>query len=139
MSGSDIRLRIARQFSSGLGKFAVSLEAADLLKDPRSPDLGTCLVPDVADCDDTRFAVTPANTTETNGKFMVIWSASADSIYKQGYKYIVSATQIAGTLLGQPAVRALHSMGVKKVAFAYVDEPGLQELLLEIEARLGEV
>ncbi|MDH4175247.1 MAG: ABC transporter substrate-binding protein, partial [Betaproteobacteria bacterium] len=64
-----------------------------------------------------------ANTTETNSKFMVIWSASADSIYKQGYKYIVSATQIAGTLLGQPAVRALHSMGVKKVAFAYVDEP----------------
>ena len=64
-----------------------------------------------------------ANTTETNGKFMVIWSASADSIYKQGYKYVVSATQIAGTLLGQPAVRALHQMGVKKVAFAYVDEP----------------
>src|SRR3990170_2470365 len=31
-----------------------------------------------------------ANTTETNAKFMVIWSASADSIYKQGYQYIVS-------------------------------------------------
>lgn len=64
-----------------------------------------------------------ANTTETNNTFMVIWSASADSIYQQGYKYIVSATQIAGSLLGQPAVRALHDMGVKKVAFAYVDEP----------------
>ncbi len=64
-----------------------------------------------------------ANTTEANDKFMVIWSASADSIYKQGYKYIVSATQIAGTLLGQPAVRALHAMGVKKIAFAYLDEP----------------
>ncbi|MEP6557871.1 MAG: amino acid ABC transporter substrate-binding protein [Burkholderiales bacterium] len=64
-----------------------------------------------------------ANTTEANNKFMVIWSASADSIYKQGYKYIVSATQIAGTLLGQPAVRALHAMGVKKIAFAYLDEP----------------
>ena len=64
-----------------------------------------------------------ANATETNGKFMVIWSASADSIYRQNYKYIVSATQIAGSLLGQPAVRALHSMGVKKIAFAYLDEP----------------
>ena len=40
---------------------------------------------------------------------MVMWSASADSIYKQGYKYVVSATQIAGSLLGQPGVRALHA------------------------------
>jgi branched-chain amino acid transport system substrate-binding protein len=63
------------------------------------------------------------NATETAGKFMVIWSASADSIYKQGYKHVVSATQIAGSLLGQPAVRALHSLGVKKIAFAYLDEP----------------
>lgn len=71
----------------------------------------------------TTLTAAAANATETNGKFMVIWSASGDSIYKQGYKYIVSATQIAGTLLGQPAVRALHAMGVKKIAFAYVDEP----------------
>lgn len=81
-----------------------------------------------------------ANTTETNGKFMVIWSASADSIYKQGYQYIVSATQIAGTLLGQPAVRALHSMGVKKVAFAYVDEPfpaALTQGAIDLARQLG--
>ncbi|HSG76768.1 MAG TPA: amino acid ABC transporter substrate-binding protein [Burkholderiales bacterium] len=81
-----------------------------------------------------------ANTTETNSKFMVIWSASADSIYKQGYKYIVSATQIAGTLLGQPAVRALHSMGVKKVAFAYVDEPfpaALTQGAIDLAKELG--
>ena len=81
-----------------------------------------------------------ANTTETNNKFMVIWSASADSIYKQGYKYIVSATQIAGTLLGQPAVRALHSMGVKKIAFAYVDEPfpaALTQGAIDLAKELG--
>ncbi len=81
-----------------------------------------------------------ANTTETNGTFMVIWSASADSIYKQGYKNIVSATQIAGTLLGQPAVRALHSMGVKKVAFAYVDEPfpaALTQGAIDLAKELG--
>jgi branched-chain amino acid transport system substrate-binding protein len=81
-----------------------------------------------------------ANTTETNGRFMVIWSASADSIYKQGYQYIVSATQIAGTLLGQPAVRALHSMGVKKIAFAYVDEPfpaALTQGAIDLAKQLG--
>jgi branched-chain amino acid transport system substrate-binding protein len=63
------------------------------------------------------------NTTETNNKFMVIWSASADSIYKQGYKYVVSATQQAGTLLGRPGVKAFGKLGVKKIAFAYLDEP----------------
>jgi branched-chain amino acid transport system substrate-binding protein len=54
---------------------------------------------------------------------MVIWSASADSIYEQGYKYVVSATQQAGTLLGRPGVKAFGKLGVKKIAFAYLDEP----------------
>jgi branched-chain amino acid transport system substrate-binding protein len=80
------------------------------------------------------------NASETNGKFMVIWSASADSIYAQGYKLIVSATQIAGTLLGQPAVRALHAMGVKKIAFAYLDEPfpaALTQGAVDLAKQLG--
>ena len=64
-----------------------------------------------------------ANTTELAEKMMIIWSASADSIYQQGFKSIVSATQIAGTLLGQNGVRAIHAMGAKKIAFAYLDEP----------------
>lgn len=64
-----------------------------------------------------------ANTTELAEKMMIIWSASADSIYSQGFKSIVSATQIAGTLLGQNGVRALHAMGARKIAFAYLDEP----------------
>jgi branched-chain amino acid transport system substrate-binding protein len=64
-----------------------------------------------------------ANVTETNDKMMIIWSAAADSIYAQGYKSIVSATQIAGTLLGQNGVRALHALGARKIAFAYLDEP----------------
>jgi branched-chain amino acid transport system substrate-binding protein len=81
-----------------------------------------------------------ANSTETAGKFMVMWSASADSIYKQGYKYVVSATQIAGSLLGQPGVRALHAMGVKKIAFAYLDEPfpaALTQGAIELAKELG--
>jgi len=64
-----------------------------------------------------------ASTTETNNKMLVIWSASADSIYAQGYKNVVSATQIAGSLLGQNGVKALHAMGARKIAFAYLDEP----------------
>jgi branched-chain amino acid transport system substrate-binding protein len=63
-----------------------------------------------------------ANTTELAEKMMIIWSAS-DSIYQQGFKSIVSATQIAGTLLGQNGVRAIHAMGARKIAFAYLDEP----------------
>lgn len=81
-----------------------------------------------------------ANTTETNDKFMVMWSASADSIYKQGYKYVISATQIAGSLLGQPGVRALHAMGVKKIAFAYLDEPfpaALTQGAIDLAKELG--
>ena len=64
-----------------------------------------------------------AGTTEGANKFLVIWSASADSIYKQGYKYVVSATQQAGTLLGRPGIKAFAKLGVKKIAFAYLDEP----------------
>jgi branched-chain amino acid transport system substrate-binding protein len=40
---------------------------------------------------------TAANTTEQFGKFLMIWSASADSIYAQGYKHIVSGSQIAAS------------------------------------------
>jgi branched-chain amino acid transport system substrate-binding protein len=64
-----------------------------------------------------------ANTTEQFGKFLAIWSASSDAIYSQGYKYVVSASQIAASRLGHPSVKALHAMGVKTVAFAYLDEP----------------
>lgn len=81
-----------------------------------------------------------ANTTETNGKFMIIWSASADSIYAQGYKNIVSATQIAASLLGHPSIRAMHQMGVKKIAFAHLDEPfpaGIAKGAADLAKELG--
>jgi branched-chain amino acid transport system substrate-binding protein len=64
-----------------------------------------------------------ANTTEQFGKFLTIWSASSDAIYAQGYKHVVSASQIAASRLGHPSVKALHAMGVKTIAFAYLDEP----------------
>ena len=60
-----------------------------------------------------------ATTTEQFGKFLTIWSASSDAIYEQGYKYVVSASQIAASRLGHPSVKALHAMGVKSIAFAH--------------------
>lgn len=64
-----------------------------------------------------------ANTTESFGKFLVIWSASSDKIYEQGHKYVVSATQIAASRLGKPGADAMGALGVKKLAIIYLDEP----------------
>lgn len=64
-----------------------------------------------------------ATTTEQFGKFLTIWSASSDAIYEQGYKYVVSASQIAASRLGHPSVKALHAMGARTIAFAHLDEP----------------
>jgi branched-chain amino acid transport system substrate-binding protein len=66
---------------------------------------------------------TAANTTEQFGKFLMIWSASADSIYAQGYKHIVSGSQIAASLLGSPTINAMHAFGAKSIAIAHLDEP----------------
>ena len=81
-----------------------------------------------------------ANTTEQYGKFLTIWSASSDAIYNQGYKYVVSASQIAASRLGHPSVKALNAMGVKTVAFAYLDEPfpaGITKGAADLAKELG--
>ncbi|MGM0583733.1 MAG: amino acid ABC transporter substrate-binding protein [Pseudomonadota bacterium] len=81
-----------------------------------------------------------ANTTEQFDKFMMIWSASADSIYEQGYDYIVSGTQIAASLLGQPTVKAFHAMGAESIAIAHLDEPfptGIAQGAVDIAEELG--
>ena len=64
-----------------------------------------------------------AHVTEKYGKFLIIWSASSDKIYEQGYQYVVSGSQIAASLLGAPAIKMMNSVGIKKVALAYLDEP----------------
>lgn len=64
-----------------------------------------------------------ANTTEQFGKFLVIWSASSDNIYEQGHNYVVSATQIAASRLGKPGADFMGSIGLKKLAIIYLDEP----------------
>ncbi len=81
-----------------------------------------------------------AHVTEKNGKFLVIWSASSDKIYAQGYKNIVSATQIAASLLGHPSVKAMNHVGVKSVAFIYLDEPfpaGITKGAAELAEQFG--
>ncbi len=81
-----------------------------------------------------------ANTTEQFGKFLMIWSASSDTIYEQGYKYVVSGSQIAASRLGHPSVKALHAMGVKRIAFAYLDEPfpaGITKGAIDLAKELG--
>ena len=66
---------------------------------------------------------TAITTTEKHKKLLVIWSASAEGLYSQGYKYIVSATQQASSLLGLPGIKALKAWGAKKLAIVYDDEP----------------
>ena len=66
---------------------------------------------------------TAITTTEKNKKLLVIWSASAEGLYSQGYKYIVSATQQASSLLGLPGIKAMKAWGAKKLAIVYDDEP----------------
>lgn len=81
-----------------------------------------------------------ATTTEQFDKFLTIWSASSDAIYEQGYKYVVSASQIAASRLGHPSVKALHAMGVKSIAFAHLDEPfpaGITKGAAELAEELG--
>jgi branched-chain amino acid transport system substrate-binding protein len=80
-----------------------------------------------------------ANTTEQFGKFLVIWSASSDKIYEQGYKYVVSATQIAASRLGKPGADAMAAMGVKKLAIIYLDEPFPAGTAEGVRKRAGEL
>ncbi|TNF37789.1 MAG: DUF4215 domain-containing protein [Deltaproteobacteria bacterium] len=59
------------EFEGGLGNPALTCDQCwdqdgDFYGDALSPDLSTCPVPNIADCNDAVFAVTPANTSEAN-------------------------------------------------------------------------
>lgn len=62
-----------------------------------------------------------ATVAERNNKFMVSWSASADEIYQQGYKNIISAV-VPSSLIPATNLRLLKEAGVKKIAIVHVDE-----------------
>lgn len=64
-----------------------------------------------------------ATVTDRLGKYMMIWSAAADNLYDQGFKYIVSGTQMPVSAMLRAGMQHAASLGVKKVALLYSDEP----------------
>ncbi len=81
-----------------------------------------------------------AAITEKHGSMLIIWSAAADAVYDQGYKYIVSATEVPNSLMPKPEVEHMASLGVKKMAVIYSDEPftaGMARFAKSIGEKLG--
>lgn len=64
-----------------------------------------------------------ATVTERLGKFLMIWSASSDPLYDQGFKYVVSGTQMPASLQLRLPMQHARQVGGKKVAIIYSDEP----------------
>jgi len=81
-----------------------------------------------------------AAITEKHNNMLIIWSAASDAVYEQGYKYIVSATQCPNSLMPKPEVEHMASLGVKKMAVIYSDEPftaGMARFAKSIGEKLG--
>ncbi len=64
-----------------------------------------------------------ATVTDRLGKFMMIWSAASDQLYDQGFKYIVSGTQMPVSNMLNASMAFSKQLGIKKVAIVYSDEP----------------
>ncbi len=81
-----------------------------------------------------------ATVTERLDKFLVIWSAASDALYEQGFKNIVSATQMPVSRMPSAGLEAASALGNKKVAIINVDEPfpaGLADGAEAIAKKLG--
>lgn len=64
-----------------------------------------------------------APVTERHDKFLVIWSAASDAIYEQGFENLISASQIASSLMPVPSVALADELGIEKMSIVYLDEP----------------
>jgi len=64
-----------------------------------------------------------ATVTDRLKTYMMIWSAAADSLYDQGFKYIVSGSQMPVSAMLRASMELAAQLGVKKVALLYSDEP----------------
>lgn len=64
-----------------------------------------------------------ATVTERLGKYMMVWSAASDALYQQGFKYMVSGTQMPVSSMLSASMALAGNLGVKKVAILYSDEP----------------
>ncbi len=81
-----------------------------------------------------------ATVTERLGKFLMIWSAASDQLYQQGFKYVVSGTQMPVSAMLNNSMKLSKELGIKKVAIVYSDEPfptGLAEGGRESAAKNG--
>ncbi|WP_447922137.1 amino acid ABC transporter substrate-binding protein [Achromobacter aegrifaciens] len=81
-----------------------------------------------------------ATVTERLGKYMMVWSAASDDLYKQGFKNMVSGTQMPVSAMLRANMELAANQGVKKVAILYSDEPfpaGLAEGGKEQAAKNG--
>ncbi|KAG1165724.1 hypothetical protein G6F35_018615 [Rhizopus arrhizus] len=54
---------------------------------------------------------------------MMVWSAASDDLYKQGFKNMVSGTQMPVSAMLRANMELAANQGVKKVALLYSDEP----------------
>lgn len=64
-----------------------------------------------------------ATITERMEKLLVIWSASSDKLYQQGFKNMFSATQEPASHQPRPSIDLITKLGHKKIAIAFSDEP----------------
>jgi branched-chain amino acid transport system substrate-binding protein len=64
-----------------------------------------------------------ATTAERLDKFLVIWSAASDALYAQGFKNIVSATQMPVSRMPLASMDLAADLGIKSIAIISVDEP----------------
>ena len=54
---------------------------------------------------------------------MMVWSAASDDLYRQGFKNMVSGTQMPVSAMLRASMEMAAKLGVKKVALLYSDEP----------------
>lgn len=64
-----------------------------------------------------------ATVTERHGKYMMVWSAASNDLYRQGFKYMVSGTQMPVSAILRASTELAKDLGVKKVAIIHSDEP----------------
>jgi branched-chain amino acid transport system substrate-binding protein len=64
-----------------------------------------------------------AAITEKYKKVLMGWSAASDTIFEQGYKYVLEGTQVPNSLMPEPHIKHMAHLGVKTIAILYSEEP----------------
>lgn len=64
-----------------------------------------------------------APVTEKYNIPLIMWSAAADSLYEQGFQYIISGSQLVTAEYAVTHAPHMVSLGVQSVAILYLDQP----------------